>query len=167
MYEVEGLVATTSTWLRDRTREDLIRRQLDAYGQVRENLLKHASGFPTKESLLAVTCTGQTNYGLAGVGDGKTTAGSRRVLAAADRDDARPLWISVWGGANTLAQALWDARKERSPDALRTLVAKLRATSFLRGPSLYRRTTLPIRYEQATSTVAAKETYRIEVSHAK
>ena len=125
-YEVEGLVATTSTWLRDRTREDLIRRQLDAYGQVRENLLKHASGFPTKESLLAVTCTGQTNYGMAGVGDGKTTAGSRRVLAAADRDDARPLWVSVWGGANTLAQALWDARKERSPDGLRRLVAKLR-----------------------------------------
>jgi hypothetical protein len=125
-YEVEGLVATTSTWLRDRTREDLIRRQLNAYDQVRENLLKHASGFPTKESLLAVTCTGQTNYGMAGVGDGKTTAGSRRVLAAADRDDARPLWVSVWGGANTLAQALWDARKERSPDGLRRLVAQLR-----------------------------------------
>ena len=48
---------------------------------------------------------------MAGVGDGKTTAGSRRLLAAADRDDARPLWVSVWGGANTLAQALWDARE--------------------------------------------------------
>ena len=29
-YDIEGLVATTSTHLRDRTREDLIRRQLDA-----------------------------------------------------------------------------------------------------------------------------------------
>ena len=125
-YEVEGLVATTSTWLRNQTREDLIRRQVDAYGQVRGNLLQHAPAFPTKEALLAVTCTGQTSYGMAAVGEGKTTAGSRQVLAAADRDDARPLWVSVWGGANTLAQALWDARKERSPDDLRKLVAKLR-----------------------------------------
>jgi len=30
-YEIEGIVATTSTWLRDKTREDLIRRQIDAY----------------------------------------------------------------------------------------------------------------------------------------
>lgn len=125
-YEVEGLVATTSTWLRNQTREDLIRRQVDAYGQVRGNLLQHAPAFPTKEALLAVTCTGQTSYGMAAVGEGKTTAGSRQVLAAADREDARPLWVSVWGGANTLAQALWDARKERSPDDLRKLVAKLR-----------------------------------------
>jgi hypothetical protein len=125
-YDVEGLVATTSTWLRTKTREDLIRRQLDAYGKVRGNLTKHAPGFLTKESLLAVTCTGQANYGMAAVGDGQSTAGSKRILAAADKDDMRPLWISVWGGANTLAQALWDARKERSPDALQRLVARLR-----------------------------------------
>jgi hypothetical protein len=53
-YDVEGLVATTSTWLRSKTREDLIRRQLDAYGQVHPDLSKHAPGFPTKEQLLAV-----------------------------------------------------------------------------------------------------------------
>ena len=58
-YDVEGLVATTSTWLRNRTREDLLRRQIDAYGKVRENLAKHADRFPTKEQLLAVTATGQ------------------------------------------------------------------------------------------------------------
>ncbi len=28
-YDIEGLVATTSTWLRNKTREDLIRRQID------------------------------------------------------------------------------------------------------------------------------------------
>ncbi|MEK6249808.1 MAG: DUF1593 domain-containing protein, partial [Planctomycetales bacterium] len=37
-----------------------------------------------------------------------------------------PLWISVWGGANTLAQALLDARKNRSPQDLAKLVARLR-----------------------------------------
>jgi len=125
-YDIEGIVATTSTWLRDKTREDLIRRQLDAYGQVRDNLLRHAPGFPTKEALLDVVATGQPRYGMQAVGDGKSTAGSRLLLAAADKQDDRPLWVSVWGGANTLAQALLDARRERSPAELDQLVARLR-----------------------------------------
>jgi hypothetical protein len=125
-YDIEGLVATTSTWLRNRTREDLLRRQIEAYGQVRENLAKHADRFPSKEELLAVTATGQPTYGMAAVGDDKATAGSKLLLAAADKNDDRPLWVSIWGGANTLAQALYDARRERSADDLKKLVAKLR-----------------------------------------
>jgi cellulose-binding protein len=125
-YDIEGLVATTSTWLRNRTREDLLRRQIDAYGQVRENLAKHADRFPSKDQLLAVTATGQPTYGMAAVGDGKATEGSKLLLAAADKADDRPLWVSIWGGANTLAQALYDARRERSADDLEKLVAKLR-----------------------------------------
>ncbi len=125
-FDIEGLVATTSTWLRKNTREDLIRRQIEAFGQVRENLSKHAPDYPTKEGLLAVVRTGQTEYGMAAVGEGKTTEGSKRLLAATDRDDPRPLWVSVWGGANTLAQALFDARRERSAEEIKKLVAKLR-----------------------------------------
>ncbi len=125
-FDFEGLVATTSTWLRQGTRVDLIQRQLDAYAQARQNLLKHAPGFPPAESLRAVTAAGQPAYGMAAVGEGKTTAGSQRLLAAADRADERPLWVAVWGGANTLAQALWDARRQRSPTAMNSLVAKLR-----------------------------------------
>ncbi len=125
-YDVEGIVATTSTWLREKPREDLIRRQIEAYGQVRENLSRHASGYPTKEQLLAVVATGQSRYGMAAVGPGKSTVGSRLLLAAADREDPRPLWVSVWGGANTLAQALFDARKDRPPEAMERLVARLR-----------------------------------------
>lgn len=125
-YDVEGLVATTSTWLRKGTREDLIRRQIDAYGQVRPNLRRHASGYPTADQLRAVIATGQPTYGMEAVGDGKETPGSKRILETADRSDGRPLWISVWGGANTLAQALWDARRTRTPGELQRLVAKLR-----------------------------------------
>lgn len=125
-FDLEGLVATTSTHLRNRTRVDLIHRQLDAYAQVRPNLLKHASGFPTTESLRAVAAVGQPAYGMASVGEGKRTAGSRLLLAAADKADERPLWVGVWGGANTLAQALFDAHKERSAADLDRLVAKLR-----------------------------------------
>ena len=62
--------------------------------------------FPPRSSCCAVTATGQTDYGMAAVGEGKATAGSRRSSTPADKADARPLWVSVWGGANTLAQAL-------------------------------------------------------------
>jgi hypothetical protein len=125
-YDIEGLVATTSTWLHHTTRVDLIHRQLDAYAQVRPNLLKHAPGFPAVESLRGVVAAGQSAYGMAAVGEGKSTPGSHLLLAAADKADERPLWVSVWGGANTLAQALFDARKERSPADVAKLVAKLR-----------------------------------------
>ena len=125
-YDVEGLVATTSTHLKSGTREDLIRRQIDAFGQVRLNLAVHADGYPTADELLAVTATGQPSYGMAAVGPEKTSAGSRLLLSAADAADPRPLWVSVWGGANTLAQALDDARRERTPEELAKLVAKLR-----------------------------------------
>jgi hypothetical protein len=124
--DVEGLIATTSTHLRTKTREDLIRRQIEAYGQVRDNLEKHAPGYPTAEHLLAVTHTGQPGYGMEAVGAGKATAGSGQIIEAVDRPDERPVWISVWGGANTLAQALRDVRETRSPEDLERFVAKLR-----------------------------------------
>ncbi len=65
-YDVEGLIATTSVWLQDKTREDLIRRQIDAYEKVRPNLMVHAKGFPEADALRQVTCTGQTGFGMEG-----------------------------------------------------------------------------------------------------
>jgi hypothetical protein len=130
-FDVEGLVATTSCWLRDKPREDLIRRQLDAHGQVRENLARHARGFPTAEQLRAVTATGQAGYGMAAVAEGKASAGSKLLVAAAERaDDGRPLWVTVWGGANTLAQALADVRRMRPPADVERVVGRLRVYSI-------------------------------------
>lgn len=128
-YEVEGLIATTSTWLKQGPREDLIRRHLAAYAEVRPNLLKHAPGFPAVERLLAVTATGQTGYGMVCVGNGRSTAGSKLLAAAVDHADERPLWVTVWSGANTLAQTLWDVRARRTPEELARFVAKLRVYS--------------------------------------
>ncbi|HOM99215.1 MAG TPA: DUF1593 domain-containing protein, partial [Acidobacteriota bacterium] len=87
-YQVEGIVATTSTWLRTGTREDLIRRAVEAYGRVRPNLVRHARGYPTREELASVVATGQPHYGMGAVGDGKASAGSRLILAAADKEAA-------------------------------------------------------------------------------
>lgn len=129
-YDVEGIVATTSCHLRKGTREDLIHKIIAAYGQVRPNLLKHADGYPTQQELEAVTTTGQKFYGLYDVGAGKSTQGSSLLLQAARKDDNRPLWVCVWGGANTLAQALSDARGEMSREDLDRIIHKLRVYSI-------------------------------------
>lgn len=125
-YDIEGLIATTSVWLRDKTRIDLIQRQIGAYGRVRENLLKHAAGFPTVEHLLSAAVTGQAGFGMADVGFGKSSAGSNHIIEVIDRPDNRPIWVTAWGGANTLAQALWDVKYSRTPEELAKFVATLR-----------------------------------------
>ena len=63
---------------------------------------------------------------MAAVGEGRMTAGAEAIVRAADSTDPRPLWISVWGGANTLAQALWHVRATRPAADLERIVSKLR-----------------------------------------
>lgn len=129
-FDVEGLIAETSTWMRNRVRPDVINTVIDAYATVRPNLKQHAPGYPDPASLHSLVAAGQPSYGMAAVGADKMSAGAQRILAAADRDDPRPLWITIWGGANTLAQALLHARSTRSAADLDKLVAKLRVYSI-------------------------------------
>jgi len=125
-FDVEGLIASTSTHLKQGTREDLLHRGIDAYAKVAGNLSKHAPGYPTPEHLHSVCRTGQPGYGMAAVGDGKSSPGSKRIIEVVDRADTRPVWVSVWGGANTLAQALWDVKTTRSVDEVDQFIRKLR-----------------------------------------
>jgi hypothetical protein len=125
-FDVEALIATTSTWLRDRVRADKILELVEAYGRVRENLLRHAPGYPPVEDLKAVIREHLPEYGMAGVGEGKSSSGSRLLIEVVDRPDPRPVWVTVWGGANCLAQALWDVRNTRSPAEVEQFVSKIR-----------------------------------------
>jgi hypothetical protein len=124
-FDIEGLVATTSRHLRNGPRPDVMRSVIDAYGKVQPNLAKHEPGFPTAEALAKLVVAGQDTYGMAAVGDGRMTPGAEAIVRAVDASDPRPLWISVWGGANTLAQALWHVRATRPADVAR-VVDKLR-----------------------------------------
>jgi len=128
--DLEGLVATTSTWQKAVTHPETMHEIIAKYSEVRANLLKHASGWPTAAELDQMVSVGQPAYGMAAVGSGKSSPGARALVKAADRDDPRPLWITVWGGANTLAQALTDLRATRSPAELAKFVAKLRVYSI-------------------------------------
>jgi len=69
---------------------------------------------------------GIPEYGMRGIGEGKDSQGSEWIIKVLEEHDDRPLWISVWGGANTLAQALHKIRKTKSEADAHKLIAKLR-----------------------------------------
>ncbi len=125
-FDVEGLVATTSKHLKGRVIPRMIAERVDAYGEVRDNLARHAEGYPTGAYLRERIKSGCPEFGMAGVGQGKDSEGSDWIVRVVDRPDPRPVWVPVWGGANTLAQALWKVRHTRSPEEIRVFVSKLR-----------------------------------------
>ncbi|AEL24618.1 nucleoside hydrolase-like domain-containing protein [Cyclobacterium marinum] len=125
-FDVEGLIATTSTHLRDKTAAWRIKEIVNAYGKVRNNLLQHEKGFPTEEHLLSTIKSGLPKYGMNAVGAGNDSEGSESLINVVDKEDDRPVWVTVWGGANVLAQALWKIRHTRTLGELNKFVAKLR-----------------------------------------
>jgi hypothetical protein len=67
---------------------------------------------------------------MAATGPDKASAGSQALAKAIERDDPRPLWICLWGGVNTLAQALMDLRAAHSASEMDRLIARLRVSSI-------------------------------------
>lgn len=124
---VEGLVATTSTWQREKVHTDMIDLVVGHYGEVQPNLLKHAAGFPSVKQLEAVVAPGLASYGMAATGEGKNTAGSDLLVKAIEKstDASHPLFINLWGGANTLAQALKDLSKKQPAEKVQQLTRNL------------------------------------------
>jgi hypothetical protein len=113
--------------------------------------------------LLDVIRAGRSEFGMAGVGEGKASEGSRRIIEVVDRDDPRPVWVSVWGGANCLAQALWEVRQTRSEEDLRKFIAKLRVytISDQDDSGKWMRDTFPdLFYVVSPSAVDYREYYR-------
>ena len=125
-FDVEGLAATTSVHQPNRVAPQRIRRIVEAYALVRDNLEQHQRGFPTADVLRQRVTAGLPVSGLTGVGEGRNSPASELLVKAVDKDDPRPLWVTVWGGPNVLAQALWSVRQTRSADELSKFVAKLR-----------------------------------------
>src|SRR5579862_7312703 len=68
--DIEALIATTSTWQKAKTHAETMRELIDAYGEVRTNLLLHAKGWPEAADLKARVYAGQSAYGMAAVGTG-------------------------------------------------------------------------------------------------
>jgi hypothetical protein len=128
--DLEALIATTSTWQKNATHPETLRMLVNAYGEVRPNLLLHATGWPEAADLDKRIFSGQPAYGIAATGVGKSSPGSLALQKLIEREEDRPLWICVWGGVNTLAQALIDLRAAHPPAELERLIARLRVYSI-------------------------------------
>ncbi|WP_057935815.1 DUF1593 domain-containing protein [Algoriphagus resistens] len=141
LYEIEGLIFTTG-WSLDQTREDfmgLVHKAIDAYEKDLPNLLKRSAQkefhadesqqdigyWPSPEYLRNITVFGSKNRGYEFIGEGNDSAGSDLIIKLADEKDKRPVWVTVWGGANTLAQAIWQVQQNRNENQLKEFLHKL------------------------------------------
>lgn len=130
-FDIEGLIVATGCWKKSQSNTDMLDKILDAYGKVVSNLQVHAKGYPSYEYLKSISVLGNTGYGMADVGEGKDSPGSELIIAAVDKDDPRPVWVTGWGGVNTIAQAIWKVRETRSPEELTKFLRKLRVFDIL------------------------------------
>ncbi|WP_421869745.1 nucleoside hydrolase-like domain-containing protein [Marinoscillum sp.] len=124
--DIQGLIATTSCWMQNEIHPESIKRVLAAYEKVQPNLTKHSKGYPKAGELEALIKNGQSSYGMAAVGEAKDSEGSEWIIKKLEENDERPLWISIWGGSNTLAQALHKIQRTRNKTEVKSLVSKLR-----------------------------------------
>jgi hypothetical protein len=124
--DIRGLIATTSCWHKSMVNPESIKKIIRAYDKVQPNLLKHDAAFPKAEILFSLVKQGLSEYGMLGVGKNKDSEGSDWIIKELEKIDERPLWISIWGGANTLAQALFKIKNTKTEKEQKKLISRLR-----------------------------------------
>lgn len=129
--DIEGLIMVTSCWRKSQFGTSYIDKILAAYETAYPNLKVHSGGFPTPAYLKSIVTLGQKGYSMADVGVGKDSPGSEQIIAAVDKDDPRPVWVNLWGGANTLAQAITKVKATRTQAQLDLFLSKLRVYDVL------------------------------------
>lgn len=128
-FDVQGLVACTSTWMKKKVHPEDMRRIVEAYGQVVKNLNAHVhpdNQYPDVQYLLSLIKRGPPVYGKEALQPDVPLSDGASLLI--DRLDASelPLWVLCWGGANVIAQALEEIRRTRSVDEAARLRRRLR-----------------------------------------
>lgn len=126
LLDIEGLIATYSSHIKGAVKTDYLETIVRHYEKVWDNLLLHSADYPDPKKLLEGIRAGSLYCGMENVGEGKDTPGSNWIIRTADAPDPRPVWITIWGGATDLAQALWRVKTERSEEAFAAFSRKLR-----------------------------------------
>ena len=80
VIDIQGLIATTSTWKRTSVSPELIEDVIGAYAKVHGNLVKHDANYPPAAALQALVKRGRPEYGMNGVGAGKDSEGSDWII---------------------------------------------------------------------------------------
>lgn len=145
LYEIEAIVATTGwnvgdypvAWM------DTIFNTLGAYEKDLPNLMKRSEQtsflpigkenqkqyigyWPSIDYLRSRVMLGSSKTGPKVLGENNRSKGSDMIIQLADEADDRPIWISVWGGGNTLAQAIWQVKQTRTDKEFKDFLHKLR-----------------------------------------
>tara|TARA_R110002096_G_scaffold9533_1_gene37560 strand:- start:69178 stop:70674 length:1497 start_codon:yes stop_codon:yes gene_type:complete len=133
-FDLEGLIAVSGKYLHDKHRlverqrlyPDLFMNLINGYEKVVENLKTHAKGWPEPDYLKSIVASGQPGYGMDDVGEGNSTAGSKLLIKAFEKEDSRLIYIVVNAGSNTLTQALNDYKSAHTESDLLKVLKKLR-----------------------------------------
>ena len=153
--EIEALI-TTIGWNCDpypTEWADSLYRVIDAYEQDVWNLMgrsgqrffalkkeqsRQTIGYwPSPAYLRSRVAMGSQHAGIARVGEHNDTPGSELIIKLVDEDDPRPIWVACWGGGNTLAQAIWRVKQERSKEQLQKFLNKLRVFTITDQDMVY------------------------------
>lgn len=144
-FEIEA-ICTTIGWNCDpypTEWAEYLTRVVDAYETDVKNLMKRSgqSGFntlfaengkqklgywPSVKYIRSRVMMGSQKAGIGVIGKGNDSPGSDFLIKLADENDPRPIWVTAWGGANTLAQAIWKVKQTRSPEELKKFLNKFR-----------------------------------------
>ena len=145
MFEIEALI-TSVGWNCDPYPGEwskYLYRVIDAYEKDLPNLMKRSKqkGFlspeqetgsqeigywPCADYLRSRAVMGSMYGGIRSIGERNDSPGSELLIRLADEDDPRPIYVAAWGGANTLAQAIWRVKQTRSAEELKKFVRKFR-----------------------------------------
>jgi hypothetical protein len=162
-FKIEGLISTSNLGHNNAgIQPNLIEDIVGAYGQVRPNLLVHAPHFPTEQYLRDRIKTGRTGVTAnnPSFGAGLATSGSNHIISVVDDpSDQRPVWVTIWGGSNELAQALYDVKHDpnRTEQQKAQFVQKLRvyAIGDQDGAGAWIKSNFPqLRYIESTGSNA-------------
>lgn len=142
LFEIEGFVATTgwsnsggnADWMRlihnaiDAYEEDLpnLRKRSNQEGHTADETKQRIGYWPSPDYLRSRTMLGSQVRGMEHIGDGNDSPGSDFIIEMADQTDDRPVWVLVWGGANTLAQSIWRVRENRTDAQLQAFLNEIR-----------------------------------------
>ena len=91
-----------------------------------ENKQQYIGYWPSADYVKSRAVMGSIHGGIKAIGADNDSPGSELLIRLADEDDTRPIYVASWGGANTLAQAIWRVKQTRSAEELKKFVRKFR-----------------------------------------
>lgn len=129
-FTTEGLVACTSTWMKNKVCPQDMEKIIDAYAGAVENLNAHVHPehpYPSAEYMRGLVRKGAQTYGMSAVGDEvELSEGSKLLYERILAPSREPLWCLCWGGTNTLAQTLLHIDRTFSPEDSQRLMSRVR-----------------------------------------